>query len=160
MSLFTSFYGHYVHSALQSNAFVFAQLLRDLPADSPRWDARPDAERFTLREMVAHLLDFDMVCRERFERIIREDNPELPNWDEGEAAKHYAKREAVHDLELLLDSRRTLSAWLEGLSADEWQRTGTRPNVGTYNVGEGVALMLGHDAYHLRQTIEWLDATA
>jgi hypothetical protein len=159
MSLYTSSYGRYIHDALQSNAFVIAQLLRDLPADSPRWDARPDPKRFTLREMVAHLLEFDEVCRERFERMIREDKPELPNWDEDEAAKHYAKREAVHDLEVLQDSRRALAAWLEGLSDKEWQMTGSRPGVGTFSVGEGVALMLGHDAYHLRQAVEWLEAT-
>lgn len=158
-TLFQGSYARYIWDALGSNALVIKHLLRDLPADSPRWDARPDPDRFTLREVVAHLLDYDMVCRERFERIIREDVPDLPNWDEVEAAEHYAKREAVRELDVLQDSRATLAVWLEGLEAGEWLRTGTRPNVGTFSLVEGVALMLGHDSYHLRQIVEWLEAT-
>lgn len=159
MSFHTGYYGRYVIGALESNALVFSYLMRELPEDSPRWDARPDAERFSLREMVAHLLDYDTVCRERFERLIREDEPELPNWDEDEAAEHYSGRNPLHDLEHLQESRRMLAAWIEGLSEDEWQRTGSRPGVGKFSVEQGVSLMLGHDSYHLRQTVEWLKAT-
>ncbi len=159
MSNFNEYYRRYILGALENNAVVLNYLLRDLPADSPRWDARPDAERFTLREIVAHLLDYDMICRERFERVIREDQPELPDWDESEATLHYAQRDAARELPVLLESRQTFAAWLEGLTEDEWQRTGSRPGVGTFSVFSGVALMLGHDAYHLRQTSEWLDAT-
>ena len=158
MAQINEYYRRYILGALENNAVVLNYLLRDLAGDSPQWDARPDAERFTLREMVAHLLDYDMVSRERFERVIREDNPELPNWDMDAAAEHYAKRDAVGELKLLLESRQTLAAWLEGLSTDEWQRSGSRPGVGTFSVFEGVALMLGHDAYHLRQAVEWLQA--
>lgn len=159
MANMNEYYRRYILGALENNAVVLNYLLRDLPTDSPRWDARPDAERFTLREVVAHLLDYDMICRERFERVIREENPELPNWDESEAAAHYVQRDAAGELKLLLESRQTFAAWLEGLSEDEWQRTGSRPGVGTFSVFAGVTLMLGHDAYHLRQAVDWLEAT-
>lgn len=159
MSFHTGYYGRYIVGAIESNALVFSYLLRDVAEDSPRWDARPDAERFSLREMVAHLLDYDTICRERFERMIREDEPELPNWDEDEAAAHYSGRNPLHDLEHLQESRRMLAAWIEGLSEDEWQRTGSRPGVGKFSVEQGVSLMLGHDSYHLRQAVEWLEAT-
>ena len=158
MAKFTSYYGRYILGALENNAVVLGYLLRDLPLDSSRWDYRPDPERFTLREIVAHLLDYDMVCRERFEHIIREAEPELPNWDEEEAARHYTNRNPEHDLKILLDSRHSLAAWLEGLSESEWKRTGSRPGVGQFSVKEGVMLMLGHDAYHLRQVTEWIEA--
>ena len=159
MSFHTGYYGRYVVGAIESNAQVFSYLLREVAEDSTRWDARPDAERFSLREMVAHLLEYDTICRERFERMIREEEPELPNWDEDEAAAHYANRNPLHDLQTLQDSRRMLAAWIEGLSEDEWQRVGSRPGVGKFSVEQGVSLMLGHDAYHLRQTVEWLEAT-
>lgn len=159
MARISSYYGRYVLGALENNAVVLGYLLRDVPIDSPRWDARPDAERFTLREIVAHLLEYDTVCRERFERMIRESVPELPNWDEDEAARHYANRNPAHDLERLLESRQSFAAWLEGLSEKEWERTGTRARGGTFSVHEGVALVLGHDAYHLKQVTAWLDAT-
>ena len=156
MPKFNNYYGL---SALENNAVVLSYLLRDLSFDSPRWDARPDPERFTLREIVAHLTDFDMVKRERFEHMIRENVPELPNWDAEEAARHYVNRHPGHDLERLLESRRSFAAWLEGLSEREWECTGIHPMLGTFSVKEGVHLILGHDAYHLRQVTEWLDAT-
>jgi hypothetical protein len=36
----------YLTASVESNARVFAHLLQELPADSPRWDAKPDADRF------------------------------------------------------------------------------------------------------------------
>lgn len=159
MTKINSPYRRYILGALENNAIVLAHLLRDLPADSPRWDVRPDPERFTLREIVAHLADFDMVKRERFERMIREDVPELPNWDEEDTARHYVNRIPSHDIEHLLESRRTLAAWLEGLSDREWACTGIHPILGEFEVKEGVSLILGHDSYHLKQVAEWLDAT-
>jgi len=155
----TSFVRSYLWRGVESNARVISFLLRDLPEDSLHWDARPDANRFSLREIVAHLVDYDSVTRERFERIIREDKPELPNWDESEATAHYDARNPKHQLENLLVSRQELAVWLEGLSDKEWKRTGSRPGVGEFSVEEGVALMLGHDAYHLEQIAAWLGAT-
>ncbi len=155
----TSFARSYLWRGVESNARVFDFLLRDLAGDSPRWDAKPDPERFSLREIVAHLLDFDSVSRDRFERVIREDHPELEDWDPTEAAAHYDARDPKHQLENLLVSRRELAVWLEGLSDDEWKRAGSRPRVGEFSVEEGTALLLGHDSYHLAQIVEWLDAT-
>jgi hypothetical protein len=149
----------YLWRGVQSNARVIQFLLHDLAGDSPRWDARPDPARFSLREVVAHLLDYDSVSRERFERIIREDHPELENWDETEAAEHYEARDPKHQIENLLVSRQELAVWLEGLSDDEWQRVGSRPNVGEFSVEQGTSLLLGHDAYHLEQIVAWLEAT-
>lgn len=155
----TSFARSYLWRGVEFNARVFNFLLRDLPGDSSRWDARPDAERFSLREVVAHLLDYDSVTRERFERIIRENKPELENWDEDAAATHYNARDPKHQSENLLVSRQELAVWLEGLSDDEWQRVGSRPGVGEFSVEQGTALLLGHDAYHLDQIVAWLEAT-
>jgi len=149
----------YLWRSVELNARVIRFLLHDVPEGSPRWDARPDAERFSLREIVAHLVDYDSVTRERFERILREDKPELPEWDVSEAAAHYDARNPNHQLENLLVSRHELSVWLEGLSDKEWKRVGSRPRVGEFSVEEGVALMLGHDAYHLEQIAAWLGAT-
>jgi len=149
----------YLWRGVEFNARVVDFLLRGLPESSPRWDARPDPQRFSLREVVAHLLDYDSVSRERFERIIREDKPELADWNPTEAAGHYDARDPKHQIENLLVSRQELAVWLEGLSDKEWKRAGSRPRVGEISVEEGVALMLGHDAYHLEQIAAWLGAT-
>ncbi len=150
------FVHNYFASGLENGARVVAFLLRDLPESDSRWDSKPDPERFSLREVVAHLVDYDSVSRERFERMIREDKPELPNWDESEAAAHYDTRDPLSQIESLLLSRRELADWLRGLSEKEWKRTGSRPRVGEFSVEEGAALMVAHDAYHLEQIAAWL----
>lgn len=152
----TPFVHNYFASGVENNARVFQFLLRDLPDGDPRWDAKPDLNRFSLREIVAHLVDFDTVSRERFERMIREEKPEFPNWNPGDAAVHYDTRNPLHGIESLLLSRRELKDWLLGLSEREWKCTGTRPNVGEFSVEEGAAMMVAHDAYHLAQVVEWL----
>ncbi len=153
------FVHNYFVAGVQSNARVFSFLLRDLAENDPRWDARPAPDRFSLREIIAHLVDYDTVSRERFERMIREDHPEFPDWDPTEAAAHYQTRNPLNQLESLELSRRELGDWLEGLAADEWTRRAARPKVGEFSVEEGAALMLAHDAYHLIQVVEWLQAT-
>lgn len=151
------FVHNYFAIGVESNARVFQFLLQDLPDADSRWDAKPDPERFSLREIVAHLVDYDSISRERFERMIREEKPELSNWDEGEAAAHYDTRNPAHQIESLLLSRRELKDWLLGLSEREWKCLGTRPQVGDFSVEEGAALILAHDAYHLTQIVEWLN---
>jgi uncharacterized damage-inducible protein DinB len=153
------FIKEYALKAVETNAVVISRLLSDIDENSQRWDMKPDAERFSLREIVAHLVDYDEVTRARFEHVIREDNPTLEDWDPTEAAKHYDARNPKHQLENLLLSRTELKAWLEGLSAKEWKMTGTRPRVGEFSVEEGVVMFLGHDAYHIEQITAWLEAT-
>lgn len=152
----TPFIHQYFANSIQSNARVFQFLLRDLGANDSRWDSRPDSERFTLREIVAHLVDYDSVSRERFEQMIRGDQPELADWDPTDAAAHYSTRHPLHGLESLVLSRRELGDWLMGLSEKEWAHTGTRPRVGEFSVEEGAAMVLAHDSYHLAQVVEWL----
>ena len=160
MSAYTAHHQKYALITLEGNAKVYAHLLKDLPEETELWDRRPDETRFTLREIVAHVLDFDTVCRERMEHMIREDNPFLPNWDEDEAARHYSGRNPRHELTNLFESRQTLTAWLEGLAPEEWERTGEHPHFGDFTVRRLLSLMLTHDGYHLRQITEWLTLPA
>ena len=152
----TPFIHRYFVNSIQGNARVFQWMLRDLDANDARWDSRPVAERFSLREVVAHLVDYDSVSRERFERMIREESPEFPLWNPDDAAAHYITRDPLHGVESLLLSRRELGDWLMGLSQKEWKRTATRPQVGEFSVEEGAAFMLAHDSYHLAQVADWL----
>ena len=151
------FIRRYALLALEGNVRVLEFLLRDLDAASPRWDARPDPERFTLREVVAHLREFDGVNMTRFERMLSEEKPALENWDEGEAALHYSGLDPKQQIAQLQESRRAMLALLQSLALPQWQRTATRPMVGEFSVQDAVTLLLAHDAYHLEQAVEWLE---
>jgi hypothetical protein len=91
---------HYVIHALSGTPDVLQFVLGHLPEHAPEWDERPYPDRFTLREIMAHLADFEAVCLARLQRTKAEDNPTLENWDEEQAvtANHYAQSNPLERL--------------------------------------------------------------
>jgi uncharacterized damage-inducible protein DinB len=148
----------YLLHGLAATPIVLEKLLREAtPAD---YDRRPDPERFTLREVVAHLADWEPVWMERLEKIRSEENPILPSYDEGQwAIDHdYARADVAGRLARFREGRARVIRHLEGLSPEQWERTGQHTQWGALTVATLMMLILGHDGYHLRQTAEWLDA--
>lgn len=122
-------------------------------------DRRPDPERFTIREVLAHLADFEGVWLERMERMASEGNPDLPGVDESELAVANDYAASVPDAERrrFREGRGRLVEFLEALPAAQWDRTGRR-NGSVITIGSLAAMVLGHDGYHLREIVEWTNA--
>jgi hypothetical protein len=148
----------YLLAALAGTPDVLDRLLAGLNADDPRWDFRPDASRFTLREAVAHLADWEPIHLERIGRMCDEEGPKLPNVDEEQVAieNDYAHSDPHASLEWLRSGRQRLLDALEALPGDAWKRAGLREGVGRMTIESQVAMIAGHDGYHLRQAAQWL----
>ena len=110
--------------------------LKDLPADDPRWDFRPDPARFTLREVVAHLADWEPIHLERLTRMLEEENPMLPDIDESKMAAEndYAHSDPRASLEWLRGGRLKVTKLLSTLLPGEWTREGDREKIGPVTV--------------------------
>ena len=67
---------------LESAPDVLARLLADT-SEPAVYDRRPDPDRFTLREMVAHLADWEAVFLDRLSKTRDEENATLQGLDEG-----------------------------------------------------------------------------
>ena len=156
--MFPPYIKSYLVSALGGTPVVLSELVADLPADSPLWDKRPDPKRFTIRELIAHLTDWEPVCRERIVRTREEEVPFLPNWDEDQAAIDgaYEKTDPKEELERFAQRRTATAEVVASLLDEEWTRTAKRENVGELSIERQVMLILAHDGYHLRQTVEYL----
>ncbi|HEY3284220.1 MAG TPA: DinB family protein [Armatimonadota bacterium] len=152
----------YLLSGLQGTPELLRSLLRDLDADDPRWDETPDPDRFSIRGVLAHLADNLDVFAERIERILGEDHPRLPQWDPEAAATEgdYAHADPRACLSKLADGRAAIAARLKAVPESAWLRTGHRERMGDLTLEELMTLMLIHDANHLRQVAQWLEATA
>jgi uncharacterized damage-inducible protein DinB len=124
----------------------------------PDWNLRPDSERFSLREIVAHLADWESVWRERFERTINEEMPQLsrPDITQRSEDRCYATADPVQCLKTLREERSATTSWLRTLSPGDRDRTANLDRMGEMGLDALVALALAHDAYHLRQVAEWL----
>ena len=117
-------------------------------------DYHPGAEEWSIREILAHLVDDEIyVMRTRLERIIKEETPDLAPHDE----KHwYANRNKTRDArdELLADfdlQRRASLGILHMLRDSDWARTGFQPEYGPFSAEEWVGHWVEHDTVHLRQ---------
>jgi len=150
----------YLLAALDNTPATLAALLSGFPADDPIWKTQPDPERFSLREIVAHLADWESVFGERFERTVSEDHPKLRRPNPGERAvdQGYADADPVERLTHLQASRTARTAWLRSLPEDAWGRAIDLDQMVDISLTGLVSLMLGHDAYHIRQVSEWLAA--
>lgn len=127
------------------------------------YDRRPDPQRFTVREVLGHLADWESIWLERMLRMRDEDNPTLPGYDEGQLAidHDYAHQDVTAQQTRFREGRAELMAYLHTLEAEGWQRAGVRTEgeaiVGRVTVEALATLILAHDAYHLRQIAEWLE---
>src|SRR5690348_11093850 len=118
----------YLITGLSGTPDVLDGFLKSLPADDPLWDFRPDPDRFTLREIVAHLADWEPIVLERAARTRTENEPHLPDIDEGRLAiEHdYAHSDPHRSLARFREGRVTLINLLRSVEETEWGRLAFR----------------------------------
>jgi hypothetical protein len=145
----------YVLSGLRATPQIYTQLLNNLTEAEA--DRRPDAERFTIREALAHLADWEPIFLTRGERIRDEDTPKLPGFDEGQLAidRNYAAQSVHENLARFVSGRAASLAFFESLTPDQWERVGDRDEIGRITVSDLAVMMLGHDGYHAQQFIDY-----
>lgn len=148
----------YVLAGLEGAPDLLEYLLTALPTDDPRWDYRPDPQRFTLREAVAHLADWESIFLERATRMRDENEPFIKDIDEGQVAidNDYAHSDPHASLARFRAGRTALIAFLRALPEAAWERVGHRELVGSLTIEGQAVLILGHDGYHNHQVVQWL----
>ena len=155
--------GHtYLVNALLHTPALLQTLLLPVPESSPVWDVRPDTDRFSLREIVAHLADWDDVWQERFARTRAETVPLLLRPDLAERAIEcgYAFVDPQDALTRFAQKRLTLVEGLKIVSEADTHRVANLDRMGEMSLTGVVSLVLAHDAYHVRQVAEWLADSA
>lgn len=151
----------YLLTALAGTPDVLDGLLQAVPTEDARWDNRPDPERFTLREIVAHLADWNPIFLDRLARTRDEAEPVLEDCDEGRIAidHDYAHSDPHAGLKRFREGRAALLDLLRALPEDAWQRIGHRPPLlGPLTMEAQAVVILGHDGYHTQQVAQWLAA--
>lgn len=150
----------YLFTALESAPALFDHLLRGLAKGEA--DFRPDPERFTIREVMAHLADWETVFRERMARTRSENQPTLPGYDEAQwAINHdYARTDLGEQTRLFGERRAQMLAFLRSCQVDEWQRAADRPEIGLLTLEAQATLVALHDTYHLQQVAQWRERFA
>jgi DinB superfamily len=145
----------YILSGLRATPQVYAKLLEGTTDEEA--DRRPDPDRFSIREAIAHMADWDEIFLKRGERIRDEEIPLLPGYDEGQLAleRNYAAMPVAESLERFIQSRAVLMAFFESLQSTDWERQGNRDEIGMISLSELSIMILGHDGYHAEQFIRY-----
>jgi|CXWL01.1.fsa_nt_gi uncharacterized damage-inducible protein DinB len=129
----------------------------DIPARSivglteAQLDALPIPNTWSIRQIVVHLMDSDLIAAYRMKRIIAEDRPRLDVWDENAFVPnlHYEKLSATKAAELFKANRLFMADILRNLPADAFERVALHPDVGELPLRELVRLYVHHVHHHL-----------
>lgn len=119
--------------------------IAELMSEVRDWDRRDDPERFSAREMVAHLADWEPIWQERIKRILMEENPFLPSVDEGEMAKsnRYECLDGKDCLRRYVEGRVATVELLRSASDEAWRRPAHREFVGDVDLFQLAVMMSG-----------------
>jgi hypothetical protein len=134
-------------------------ILRSLLAVASRnvFDWKPAPERWSISEVLAHLVDVEQrsLCL-RARKIAEESNPTFPSYDQMAEYERgtYSGKNGREQLELFCQEREKNVSWLRQVPLEAWQRTGRHPEVGTIRLSQILNLWAFHDLGHIRQVAE------
>jgi hypothetical protein len=122
-------------------------------AAGPELDFKPAPDRWSVRQIVAHLADTEAVTVSRFRSLIAEDNPTMIAFDQSAWAEKtdYAKRKPSQALETMRHLRADNYALLTSLPEETFSRTGTHTRRGPMSLLDMVRLMAEHAEKHATQ---------
>ena len=141
----------YLLSAIELGPVAVARLIERIPPD--RMDVAAEEGRFTPRQVVAHLADWEAIDRYRILAGVNEPGSTIEAYDELEMAieHRYEESDPLERCEEFLRERGKTAAIIRGLRPDDWVKTIHHPERGTLTVADLCNIVLGHDLYHIEQ---------
>jgi hypothetical protein len=116
-------------------------------------DFKPAPEKWSVRAIVCHLADAEMVAGMRFRQIIAETNPTLQAYDQDAWADHldYSRRKISQALETFRRVRSDAYELLKELPDDAYTRKGNHTEHGEMTLLDLLRTYAEHAEGHVRQ---------
>jgi hypothetical protein len=116
--------------------------------------------KWSIRQIVAHLADTEIVLAQRFRQVIAEDSPTLIAVDQEAWASHldYARRKPKQSLETLRRTRAENYELLKALPESAYDRAGNHTERGRTTLGQLLEYYSAHTESHARQIGEVREA--
>lgn len=145
----------YLFPGLEFGPRIVERLVAQIPA--ARYDEQTNPERFTLREAIAHLADWEPILRARIEKAIVEPDSPVAGIDEGIRAEEqgYGSWDVTEQLAVFRQERAKTIGYLRGLAAEDWSRAIVHNEKGRQTVSDQANQLLGHDLYHIDHLTEF-----
>ena len=137
-------------SLLEKTPAMLEMLLRDVPAETLDW--KPAAERWSITEVLAHLLAIEQLYGDRAKRIVVDQNPMLAKYVAPNEAE--IRKSARRYLEDFVALRQAHYFFWHGIPSSACSRTGIHPEMGAITLLQLLNELANHDLGHLRQIAE------
>jgi hypothetical protein len=120
---------------------------------------RPAPGKWSVRAIVAHMAEDELVSTWRYRQMIENSGAVLPGFDQDEWARlgdyeSWTAREALEMFRLLREANLRM---LGRLTPEEWQRHGRHEERGRMTVEDLARHMAGHDQNHIAQVRRLLE---
>ena len=131
-----------------------AQSVRGLTREDMLCAPPPDAKvgRWSIQQLVMHVLDSDLVMADRMKRVIAEDNPPLLAFDETKWTErlHYEEQDVSEAIQLVDLNRRVIARVLRKLPDGDFARRGTHSEAGPKTLEQLVEGAVRHMDHHVQ----------
>ena len=148
-------------SDLRSTAEIIEILSRLIPeftrlsaGKSEETLRQPDTDgAWGVVDVISHLLDWERVNHDRIHRLLNEDYPVFPDFDDSlwSVEHHYRDNHPVDVLDELHEHRDALLEELKNLEPEGWDRTGELQGTGEITLRWLMHSVSNHDLKHLAQ---------
>jgi hypothetical protein len=136
-----------------------AKLLKGVSAARAR--KRPAPGKWSIKEIVAHIADTELVGGYRIRAILGSPGTQISGFDQDVwvTALHYDKRDLMKSFEQYRLLRKANLALLNSLAAEQWKQYGNHNERGMETIETIVKMFAGHDINHFQQIERILAAT-
>ena len=119
-------------------------------------DATPIPDKWSTRQVICHIADFEPVYADRIKRVIAEDEPLLMsgNPDQFAAKLAYKQRDLDTELQLIEVVRQHLASILRTLAAETFQRAGKHSLDGLLTIETLLTRITGHIPHHIQTIVD------
>lgn len=129
------------------------QQLRDALAglNAEQFDAHPIPGKWSIKEVVCHIADYEPVYADRMKRVIAEDQPTLLAGSPGAFVERlaYEQRELSEELSLIEVVRSQMARILRSLKPADFRRTGVHSVRGPVALEKLLQQITDHIPHHL-----------
>ncbi len=129
------------------------------PLSPAQADAAPAPGKWSVRELIAHLADCELVFSFRLRQTLSEEHAIIQPFDQEIWATRYAAYDLASALALFTAARNWNLKFLTTVDEADRHRPTTHPERGTMTLWTIVETMAGHDINHLLQLEQIAAAT-
>jgi len=131
-------------------AFAVANMSGD------QFDAKPIAGKWSTRQVVCHVADFEPIYADRMKRVIAERCPTFFGGDPDTFAARlvYERRSIDGELQVIAAIRHSMATILRELKAEDFQRSGNHNEAGLLTLEQLLTRITDHVPHHVHFIVE------